>query len=153
MNRIVLFVDDESNVLDAYRRQMRKTFKIETALGAAPALELLAERDFAVVVSDMRMPGVDGIDFLAQVARRWPNVVRVMLTGNADVPAAALAVREGSIFRFLTKPCVPEALMMVLESAVREHALLVQVTSAAAATSTDAGGPAAATNASSPVSG
>jgi DNA-binding NtrC family response regulator len=133
MNRNVLFVDDESNVLDAYRRQMRKTFQIETALGAGPALQVLAERDFAVVVSDMRMPGVDGIDFLAEVAGRWPNVVRVMLTGNADVPGAALAVREGCIFRFLTKPCAPEALMMVLESAVREHASLVQIAAAAAA--------------------
>jgi DNA-binding NtrC family response regulator len=138
MNRNVLFVDDESNVLDAYRRQMRKTFIIETALGAGPALQLLAARDFAVVVSDMRMPGVDGIDFLAEVARRWPNVVRVMLTGNADVPGAALAVREGCIFRFLTKPCAPEALMMVLESAVREHASRTQVASAAAVASTSA---------------
>jgi DNA-binding NtrC family response regulator len=147
MNRNVLFVDDESNVLDAYRRQMRKTFKIETALGAGPGLQLLAERDFAVVVSDMRMPGVDGIDFLAEVARRWPNVVRVMLTGNADVPGAALAVREGCIFRFLTKPCAPEALMMVLESAVREHAARTQVATAAAVASSSPSVPGAANSA------
>jgi len=149
MNRNVLFVDDESNVLDAYRRQMRKTFIIETALGAGPGLQMLAERDFAVVVSDMRMPGVDGIDFLADVARRWPNVVRVMLTGNADVPGAALAVREGCIFRFLTKPCAPEALMMVLESAVREHASLTQVASAAAVASTSATTPSSNVNSTS----
>lgn len=123
MNRNVLFVDDEPNLLDAYRRQMRKWFQVETALGARRALELLAEQEFAVVISDMRMPDLDGIDFLSEVARRWPNIARVMLTGNADVPGATQAVQEGRIFRFLTKPCEREALLAVLDAAARQYAV------------------------------
>jgi DNA-binding NtrC family response regulator len=139
MNRNVLFVDDESSALDAYRRQMRNVFKIEKVQGADAALQLLAQGDFAVVVSDRHLPGTDGNDFLTQVARRWPNVVRVMLTRSEDVRDASAAVRAGHAFRFLTRPCVPDALMMVLESAVREHASLVQVASAAAATASESG--------------
>lgn len=98
---------------------------METAQGGQEALEKLARhRPFAVVVSDLRMPGMDGIEFLTEVRRRAPDTVRVMLTGYADVDAAVAAVNEGSIFRFLTKPVEPEPLRQALDASVAQHRLI-----------------------------
>src|SRR5215470_5873259 len=85
----ILFVDDDANILEAYRRQLRKQFTIETALGAEEGLEVIRSRGpFAVVVSDLRMPGMDGIQFLSAVREATPHSVRCMLTGHADLDAA-----------------------------------------------------------------
>jgi len=101
----VLLVDDETNVLQAYTRVLRRRFDLEVAQGGAEALESLARSGpFAVIVSDMRMPGMDGVELLAQVRERFPDTTRIMLTGNADQATAMAAVNLGAIFRFLTKP-------------------------------------------------
>ncbi len=105
----ILLVDDDCNILDAYRRSLSREFLMETALGPEQALKLLAQDDpFAVVVSDMRMPGMDGIQLLNAIKTQSPDTVRVMLTGNADMDTAIKAINEGSIFRFLNKPCAKE---------------------------------------------
>jgi len=121
----IILVDDEENILAAYSRILRKTFEVEIALGGTIALEMLETDDsVAVVVSDMRMPGMDGVEFLSQVKNRWPDVVRIMLTGNADQETAMKAVNRGAIFRFLTKPCDPENLTLVLDAALKQHRLV-----------------------------
>src|SRR5579862_9816129 len=98
----ILLVDDDSNVLSGYRRILSREFQIETALGGEPALKLVLENGpYAVVVSDMRMPGMDGIQLLSKVKSESPNTIRVMLTGNADLDTAIEAINEGAIFRFL----------------------------------------------------
>ncbi len=125
MSEKVLFVDDDPNVLQAFRRQFRKEFDVETAGGGVEGLEIVASRGpFAVVVSDMRMPGMDGIQFLSTVRQRASESVRVMLTGNADQQTAIEAVNEGQIFRFLTKPCPAEALAKTLAAGVRQYQLV-----------------------------
>jgi len=102
----ILFVDDDTNLLAAFRRQLRKQFQIDTAEGGLAGLELVkANGPYAVIVSDFRMPLMDGIEFLSRVREMAPETVRIMLTGNADLQAAIQAVNEGNIFRFLTKPC------------------------------------------------
>ncbi len=123
-NRI-LFVDDDPFILSSYRRQLRRRFSMETAASGEEGCASL-ERDgpFAVVVADMRMPGMSGIDFLRKVKSRFPDVVRMMLTGNADLDLAVTCVNEGSIFRFLTKPCRPETLTRSLEEGVEQHRLI-----------------------------
>ena len=121
----ILCVDDEASVLDAYRRGLRKQFQIETALGGEQALGMLcAQSPYAVIVSDMRMPGMDGIQFLKAVRRKAPATVRMMLTGNADQQTAVEAVNEGSIFRFLTKPCPPETLARALTAGIEQYRLV-----------------------------
>jgi len=101
----ILLVDDDCNILDAYRRSLSREFLMETAVGGEQALKLLAQDDpFAVVVSDMRMPGMDGIQLLNTIKSQSPDTIRVMLTGNADMDTAIKAINEGSIFRFLNKP-------------------------------------------------
>ena len=101
----ILLVDDDSNLLDGFRRSLGRDFQLETALGGQQALKLVTEGDpYAVVVSDMRMPGMDGLQFLSRVKSLTPDTIRVMLTGNADIETAINAINEGSIFRCLTSP-------------------------------------------------
>jgi response regulator RpfG family c-di-GMP phosphodiesterase len=120
----ILLVDDEVAVLDGLRRQLRKKFTVHTATGGAEALERLKTEPVAVVVSDMRMPQMDGATFLSEVRLRHPNVVRILLTGQADTQAAITAVNQGQIYRFLTKPCPPEVLLEEIGSAVELNRLV-----------------------------
>jgi len=121
----ILFVDDEPKILQALERQLGSRFEIRTAPGPEQGLQLLVEGGpFAVVVSDFRMPCMNGIQFLAEVKRASADAVRVMLTGQADLDTAIAAVNEGSIFRFLTKPCPSETLTAALDSAVEQHRLI-----------------------------
>ncbi len=122
MSERVLLVDDDPNVLSGFQRQLRKRFRIKTALGGEQALELLERSGpFAVIVSDQRMPEMDGVTLLEEVRRRSPETVRLMLTGNADQETAQEAVNRGQVFRFLTKPCPPETLVAALEEALELH--------------------------------
>ena len=121
----LLCVDDEPNVLDGLARQLRRQFAITTATSGRAGLELIATADpFAVVVSDMRMPGMDGAAFLRRVREVAPDTTRVLLTGQADLDAAIAAVNEACIFRFLTKPCPPELLSSSLLAAAEQYRLV-----------------------------
>ncbi len=125
MNERILCVDDDPNILQAYQRALRKQFHIEPALGGEAAL--LAVKDqgpYAVVVADMRMPGMDGVQLLSKVKQLAPDTVRMMLSGNADQQTAIDAVNEGCIFRFLTKPCPPETFAKALQAAIEQHRLI-----------------------------
>ena len=118
----VLCVDDEPSILDGLRRELNRRFDVTTALSGAAGLEALErEGPFAVVVSDMRMPGMDGATFLGHVRERAPETVRVLLTGHADLEGAIAAVNQGNIFRFLTKPCPRDILMEALETSARAY--------------------------------
>lgn len=121
----ILFVDDDENILGAFQRQFRKQYTIETALGPEQGLTAIESGDsYAVLVVDMNMPGMNGVEFLKRVRARCPDVVRVMLTGNADQNTAVQAVNEGHIFRFLNKPCSPELLAATLDAGLRQHELI-----------------------------
>lgn len=121
----ILFVDDEPNILSAFQRQLHKQFKIDTAAGPALGLEALKNwRDYSVVVADMQMPEMNGVDFLIRVKCMAPDLVLMMLTGNADQATAVKAINRGNIFRFLNKPCPHEELVSAIEAAVRQHELI-----------------------------
>lgn len=121
----ILCVDDEPNILQAIERQFRKQFSITTAAGPLAGLRVLADQGpFAVVVSDLRMPEMDGIEFLSRVRAIAPDTVRVMLTGQADLEAAVAAVNQGNIFQFLTKPCPVEVLGKTLTAAQEQYRLI-----------------------------
>ena len=120
----ILCVDDDPNILASFERQFRKRFTIETATGAEKGLEVIAQKGpFAVVVSDLHMPGMDGIEFLNRVRSQWPQTIRIMLTGQADLSTAIAAVNQGNIFRFLVKPCTTTILGLVIEAALEQHRL------------------------------
>lgn len=125
MNRRILFVDDDKNILDGYKRVLRKDFEIHTAEGGEEGLSLIKNiGDFAVIVSDMRMPLMDGVQFLRRARELSPDSVRMMLTGNADQQTAIDAVNKGNIFRFLTKPCEPEDFAKALNAGIEQYYLM-----------------------------
>ncbi len=125
MTEKILCVDDDFNILRGLRRNLRKQFVIETSLDGASGLEAVDRRGpFAAIVSDMQMPGMNGARFLAEVRKRAPDSIRVLLTGQADIASAIAAVNEGHIFRFLTKPCPPETLIHTLEAALAQYRLV-----------------------------
>jgi YesN/AraC family two-component response regulator len=118
----ILFVDDESAVLDGYRRVLFRDFPLVTAIGGEKGLEIIRENGpFAVVISDMRMPGMNGAEFLAEVRKESPITVRMLLTGHADFDSAIEAVNKGNIFRFLTKPCQREVLVEAINSGLEKY--------------------------------
>ena len=126
MNGKVLLVDDEINVLQGYQRALRKQFDLEVAIGGAEALEKIAAHGpYAVVVSDMRMPEMNGVQLLATVKQRAPDTVRIMLTGDSDRQTAIEAINKGDIFRFLNKPCDKDILARTLDDGIRQYGLSV----------------------------
>jgi len=125
MSEKILFVDDEPQLLQAIKRQLRKRFELSVAENGQQALEIIRKKGpFAVVVSDMRMPGMDGLELLTQVKAAYPDTVRMMLTGNADQETAADAVNKGQVFRFLTKPCSTAVMAPALALALRHYKLI-----------------------------
>lgn len=122
MGNKILFVDDDSNILDAYRRQLKRQFHVDTARGAEEGLKAIADNGpYAVIVSDLRMPGMDGNQFLSRVKDMAPESVRMMLTGFADLKAAMDAINRGHIFRLLTKPCAKEVLAEALSEGIEQY--------------------------------
>lgn len=126
MSEKILFVDDEPSVLDGYQRNLYREFQVETATSGREALSLIsAGGSYAVVVSDMRMPGMDGVALQSQVSCIAPDTVRVILTGYADFQSAMDAVNEGKIFRFLTKPCESGNLKSALRACLGQYRLVI----------------------------
>ncbi|MFA7147661.1 MAG: HD domain-containing phosphohydrolase [Syntrophomonadaceae bacterium] len=125
MNRKVLLVDDDVNILDAYRRVLRGKLELSVAEGGKEALTILKRSDpFAVIVSDYRMPEMDGIEILARARELCPDTVRIMLTGQADMQAAIDAINQGNIFRFLTKPCPSEIFLKQVYAGMEQYRLI-----------------------------
>jgi len=121
----VLIVDDDANLLESMRRQYVAKYEVHTAKSGQEALELLASsQPFTVLVSDYKMPGMDGIQLLSRAAELYPDTVRILLTGFANFENAVQAVNQGYIYRFLSKPCLPDALGQALDEAVRQHGLV-----------------------------
>ena len=101
----ILFVDDEINILNSIKRELRGVFTITTANSAEEALEILQkDRNFAVIVADINMPGMKGSRFLMEVKHIIPEIVRMVLTGATDIKTLIRAVNDGNIFRFIEKP-------------------------------------------------
>jgi len=121
----VLCVDDEPNVLAGLRLHLERPYQLSTATSGAQALAILeSEGPCAIVISDMRMPEMDGATFLARVKDCYPDSVRILLTGHADMKAAVAAVNEGQIFRFLMKPCPLFQLLGAVGAAADQYRLI-----------------------------
>lgn len=122
----ILCVDDEPHILNAIARSLRSSLDITIAESGRRALEIMCEADepFQVVVSDMKMPEMTGAVFLAHARRQFPDTVRILLTGFAELENVVRAVNEGHIFRFLAKPCSTKDLLSAIQDGVRHHELL-----------------------------
>lgn len=121
----VLLVDDDPNILAGYRRQLRKHYDLETSECPEQGLEKIRNNpEYAVILSDMRMPRMTGIELLQQVKRISPNSIRLMLTGNADQETATRAINDGAVFRFMNKPCPSEDLKCAIDAAIEQYQLV-----------------------------
>lgn len=123
----ILIIDDDLNLLSAMKRQLRGRYPLQTAQSGEAALKYLstAQELPAVILCDMRMGGMNGVETLRRAKDLAPDAVRLMLTGNADMQTAIDAINDGNIFRFLTKPCPPERLESGLEAALEQHRLII----------------------------
>lgn len=118
----ILFVDDDMSVLDSIERLLHGEFNMSKAQGAIQGLaSIQLFGPYAIVVSDLRMPGMDGASFLAQVHQQAPNTVTMLLTGYRDIEVAINAVNEGYIFRYLKKPCKNEDLVDAIRLGLAQY--------------------------------
>jgi DNA-binding NtrC family response regulator len=123
----IMLVDDEVNVLNSLTRSLRREgYELISFIGAAPAFEYLESNSVDVIVSDHRMPSVTGLEFLIKVRKKHPDIIRILLTGYADMEVAIRAVNEGKLYRFLTKPWKDEELKVILKNALQLRGLLVR---------------------------
>ncbi len=124
MNRILL-VDDEKNILEAYRRNLCDEFDVEVADSGTSAIEKIEnDKSFQVIISDFKMPKMNGVELLEKVRSLSPDTIQIMLTGQADLEAIINLINKGKIFRFLTKPCSPDDLVNNIKDAVRQYELV-----------------------------
>lgn len=127
MERTLLLVDDEEAIGMALNRLLRQEgYKILCAHSGEEGLEMLARNDVHVIVSDQRMPGMTGVEFLTRAKELFPNTVRIILSGFADINAVTEAVNRGAIYKFLTKPWDNETLCANVLEAFRQYELTQQ---------------------------
>jgi type II secretory ATPase GspE/PulE/Tfp pilus assembly ATPase PilB-like protein/FixJ family two-component response regulator len=121
----LLFVDDEENVLNALRRIfLEENYTILTATSGQKALDLLARQPVQLIISDHRMPGMTGAELLKAVREKYHDTIRIMLTGHADVNSIMGAVKEGAVYKFITKPWNDEDLRLTVSLALQQYVLM-----------------------------
>lgn len=121
---VILFVDDEKSILSSLRRLFRTSpYELLTAISGAEALDILKVRMVDLVVSDMRMPEMDGAEFLTKVASQWPETIRILLTGYSDLESTIAAVNNGRIYRYLSKPWEENDLRMTIHQALEKKTI------------------------------
>ena len=127
MSNKVLLVDDDRHIIDALKRALRhEPYEILSANSAENALNIMAGEHVDAVVSDEKMPGMSGSEFLAAVCREYPDTIRIILTGHATLEVAIRAINEGEIYRFFTKPWNDFDLAITIRQALRQKELIIQ---------------------------
>lgn len=121
----LLFVDDENNVTNALKRIfLSENYRVLTAANGYEALEIFESQEVHLLISDYRMPGMSGAQLLKEVKQRWPSVIRIMLTGFADVQSVMGAVKEGAVYKFITKPWDDDDMRLTVSLALQQYLLL-----------------------------
>jgi len=119
----VLYVDDESNDLTAFKALYRRIFDVHTAIAAEEGRALLKAHAFHVILTDQRMPGTTGVEFLESIIRDYPDPIRILITGYTDIHAVIDAINKGKVSRYITKPWDEQELKMTIENAYEVFAL------------------------------
>lgn len=122
----LLVIDDEPSILSSLRRQFRRNYNVHIARSAQEGLEVMKKHPIQVIISDQRMPGMNGGEFFNQVKHDYPDATRLLLTGYADIQAVIEAINDGNIFRYITKPWDPVELDTIVREAFGRHNLIVQ---------------------------
>ena len=122
----LLIVDDEEGVLESLRHQFHRSYRVLTAEGGHQALEILGREDVHLILSDQRMPGMSGDEFLGHARRLFPDAIRMLFTGYADLSSVIRAVNDGNIYRYILKPWDPDELAGTLGQAAEQYDLLAE---------------------------
>ena len=125
MTHTVLLVDDDPLVIEGLKRALHKeTYETLSAVSAQNAFEILARKKVDVVVSDEMMPGMPGSDFLGVVCNKYPETIRIILTGHPNLETALRSINKGHVYRFLIKPCSGVELCITIKQAIQQRELL-----------------------------
>ena len=125
--RRVLIVDDDQNILSSLRRLLRReSYELVTAHNGEEALRAMEEKPADVVISDHRMPGMTGTQLLREIQHRWPDTVRIVLSGYSEVKAIIAAINEGSVYKFISKPWNDEEILLNVRRAVEQYELAAE---------------------------
>ena len=122
----ILLVDDEPEILYSLRGLLRREFDLHTAESAEEALEIMEQHPIHVVMTDQRMPEMSGVELVGRISTRYPEAIRMVFTGYADIKAVIEAINEGGLFRYITKPWDPDELIEVLHEAAAEYDAMVE---------------------------
>ena len=117
----ILYVDDEENNLFSFKAVFRVKYQVYTAISGDEALKILAEKPIEIIITDQRMPNMTGVEFLEKVIEKFPDPMRLLLTGYADMNAVVDAVNKGKIFHYLSKPWNEEELDMTIKRAYEAY--------------------------------
>ncbi|OGL46454.1 MAG: hypothetical protein A2161_02445 [Candidatus Schekmanbacteria bacterium RBG_13_48_7] len=121
----LLLVDDEENILNSLNRALRgENYQILTARNAVEAINVMVQSGAEMVITDYQMPGISGIELLKEIKTRWPDTIRCLITGQADLDGAIEAINEGRIYRFILKPWNNEELRLIISQALKYQDLL-----------------------------
>lgn len=124
LDRNLLIIDDEIEITKALTRQFRRKYNVFSTTNAEDAFEIMEKEKIQVVLSDQRMPGLTGVDFFSQIKHKYPDALKLILTGYSDIEAVIGAINEGQIFRYVTKPWNSEELDTIIREAFDKHELI-----------------------------
>ncbi|MFT4095435.1 MAG: response regulator [Niabella sp.] len=119
----ILYVDDEIHNLNSFRAVFRRSYNIFTALSGEEGKKILQENEIHVVITDQRMPGISGVEFLESIIKDFPAIPRILLTGYTDINAVVDAINRGSVYKYVQKPWVEEELRSTIESALEIYSI------------------------------
>jgi response regulator RpfG family c-di-GMP phosphodiesterase len=119
----VLYVDDEENNLNSFKAAFRRDYDVTVANSATLAIDLLKDQEFEIIITDQRMPGMTGVEFLASIVNDYPEPIRMLLTGYADIQAVIDAINKGQIYQYITKPWDEQQMRVVIQNAYEIYSL------------------------------
>ena len=121
VKRCLLIVDDEPNVCDSVHDLLRREFRVLKAHSAEEGFRLMQEEEVHIVMSDQRMPQISGVELLTSVKARYPQAIRMLFTGFAELESVIAAINQGHVFQFVRKPWQPEELLLAVRQAAAEY--------------------------------
>src|ERR1700759_2640098 len=119
----VLYVDDEINNLNSFKAAFRRDFDIHVAQSARGGRKILDSNEIGIIITDQRMPGITGIEFLESILTIYPDTIRILLTGFSDMNAVMDAINRGQVYKYLVKPWQNEELKMYIQNALEIYNL------------------------------
>jgi len=122
----ILYIDDEENNLNSFKAAFRREYDVTTAISGIEAIEILKNQSFEIIITDQRMPGMTGVEFLSSIIDEHPEPIRMLLTGYADIQAVIDAINKGKIYQYITKPCDEQQMRVIINNAYEIFSLRLE---------------------------